>query len=79
MFSRSSPHEAHQAFGTPADQALLLNNDLASFDALWSIDADWVEAPNYRRQGWSGVVRIELQDGDAPPTIVYLKRQSGHC
>lgn len=43
------------------------------FDYWWSLPGDWVEAPNQRRNGWSGVVRA-IVDGEE----VYIKRQSNH-
>lgn len=79
MFSKSSLHKSLEVFGRPDDQVLIRHNGLVSFDTLWSLDAEWVEAPNYRREGWSGVVRTELSNVTGPPTAIYLKRQSGHC
>jgi len=75
MFSKSN----RDRFGSPGDHALLKANNLNSFDALWNTKADWVEPPNYRRRGWSGVCRIELQNSAGAVTGVYLKRQEGHC
>ncbi len=53
---------------------LLTVSGLASFDALWSLRADWHEAPNERRGGWSGVSRHQLADG----TAIFVKRQENH-
>lgn len=39
----------------------------------WSLTGDWVEPPNIRRQGWSGVIRA--QSGG---TTYYIKRQHMH-
>ena len=52
---------------------------LDSFESIWTYDAKWIEEPNYDRQGWSGVSRIEL-NGTAPtaPMGAYLKRQENH-
>jgi len=75
MFSKSN----HDRFGSSADYALLKANKLDSFDALWNTKADWVEPPNYRRRGWSGVCRIDLQSSTGAGIGVYLKRQEGHC
>lgn len=44
------------------------------FDRWWNTAGDWVEAPNVRRGGESGVQRLQLPDG----TLAYVKRQVGH-
>lgn len=43
------------------------------FDRWWSTEGDWVEAPNYRRNGMSGVQCIE-RDGKR----LYVKRMTQH-
>ena len=43
------------------------------FDRWWSRRGRWVEAPNLRRSGESGVERIT--DGQR---LLYCKRQQGH-
>lgn len=43
------------------------------FDFWWNVAGDWVEPPNYRRNGWSGMVRASI-DG----RIHYVKRQLNH-
>jgi hypothetical protein len=45
----------------------------ASFDSWWQIQGEWVEEPNDRRGGFSGVQRIYTDD-----TLLYAKRQTGH-
>lgn len=57
---------------------VLQRNGLASFDALWALQADWFEAPNERRGGWSGVVRLELEDASGRQRVIFLKRQENH-
>ncbi|WP_332672691.1 lipopolysaccharide kinase InaA family protein [Aromatoleum sp.] len=39
----------------------------------WNVAGEWVEAPNVRRHGWSGVLRVRHDVG-----IVYVKRQYNH-
>lgn len=46
---------------------------LADFDRWWRAPGDWVEPPNQRRGGESGVLR--LRRGEA---TLYCKRQTGH-
>jgi tRNA A-37 threonylcarbamoyl transferase component Bud32 len=55
------------------DRALLEQHGLCSFEALWELQLDAVDAPNTGRGGWSAVCRLEL-DGRG----YYLKRQSNH-
>ncbi|NQD94033.1 InaA protein [Pseudomonas sp. CrR25] len=45
-----------------------------SLEAWWQLQGEWVEAPNYRRGGASGVQRIEDERG----RLLYAKRQLGH-
>lgn len=45
----------------------------AGFESWWQIQGEWVEEPNDRRGGYSGVQRIYK---DA--TLLYAKRQTGH-
>jgi hypothetical protein len=47
--------------------------DPVSFDNWWQIQGEWVEEPNDRRGGYSGVQRIQ-QDG----MLLYAKKQTGH-
>jgi tRNA A-37 threonylcarbamoyl transferase component Bud32 len=56
---------------------LLQRNGLDNFETIWSLDAPWVEEPNFRRQGWSGVCRLTLDKSEGQP-VVYLKRQENH-
>lgn len=43
------------------------------FDRWWNTEGPWVEEPNFRRKGMSGVQRV-THDG----ATVYVKRQTGH-
>ena len=45
----------------------------ADFAYWWNVSGEWVEAPNERRDGWSGMMRA-LVDGDT----FYVKRQRNH-
>lgn len=44
------------------------------FDYFWNQRGDWVEEPNVRRGGESGVQRVMGSDGE----LLYVKRQTGH-
>ncbi|MDR0576905.1 MAG: lipopolysaccharide kinase InaA family protein [Candidatus Accumulibacter sp.] len=57
---------------------ILAFNGLDDFDALWKLDAEWFEAPNERRGGWSGVARCELPLPDGGTAAIFLKRQENH-
>ncbi|MHC8365530.1 lipopolysaccharide kinase InaA family protein [Pseudomonas sp. ZT5P21] len=51
--------------------------DVASqdlFDCFWNQRGEWVEEPNVRRGGESGVQRVKGSDGQ----LFYAKRQTGH-
>ncbi|HAN53032.1 lipopolysaccharide kinase [Stutzerimonas stutzeri] len=56
-----------------ADRGILQAHGLDSFDALWALQLDAVDAPNTGRGGWSSVFRLDL--GEA---AYYLKRQSNY-
>ncbi len=59
-------------------QQLLEDNQLADFEQLWALDTPWFEAPNYRRNGWSGVVKYALQNKQGETVWVFIKRQQNH-
>ena len=59
----------------PGWRALLGARDLLTFDDWWRLPADWVEAPNYRRGGWSAVSRLLLDGAAGEPETLYVKRQ----
>ncbi|VVP16717.1 Protein InaA [Pseudomonas fluorescens] len=44
------------------------------FDYFWNLRGEWVEEPNVRRGGESGVERVMGSDGQ----LLYTKRQVGH-
>lgn len=47
--------------------------EIEQFDAWWATEGEWVEEPNQRRNGMSGVQRIE-RDGK----VLYVKRMTQH-
>ncbi|MGN8275351.1 lipopolysaccharide kinase InaA family protein [Pseudomonas sp. SMN5] len=53
------------------DSSMAPPND---FEHFWSQQGEWVEEPNVRRGGESGVQRIKGKDGE----LLYAKRQTGH-
>lgn len=67
-----------QAFIGSGWEQILKNNDLESFDSLWTLDVGWFEEPNKRRGGWSGVSRIDLKTEEGGSVGVFLKRQENH-
>lgn len=58
-------------------QGKLAKANLGNFQELWAAELPWVEEPNYRRGGWSGVARYQM-DAHSPESIVYIKRQQNH-
>jgi tRNA A-37 threonylcarbamoyl transferase component Bud32 len=48
----------------------------STFQRWWDTQGEWIEEPNRRRDGESGVQRIRLRDAQQPP--LYCKRQIGH-
>ena len=43
------------------------------FEGWWTVSGEWVEEPNRRRSGWSGMMRCPV-DG----RVYYVKRQCNH-
>jgi len=78
MSCKNSPRSGRPPIEATDGGDLLHRNGLASFETIWSLDAPWVEEPNYRRQGWSGVGRLTLTESSGRPVVVYLKRQENH-
>ena len=62
----------------PGWQEILQHNRLSSFEALWTLEADWFEPPNQRRGGWSGVARVSLELPEGGEIHLFLKRQENH-
>ena len=50
---------------------------LNTFANLWDYQVDYLEAPNERRGGWSGVARLLLETPEGSKTA-YLKRQQNY-
>lgn len=51
---------------------------LTDFDSWWQFPGEWVEKPNHRRGGWSGVVYSEISLSEHENLGIYIKRQSNH-
>src|SRR4030095_5741238 len=54
------------------------HNALRRFDDFWHREIAWLEKPNFRRGGWSGVGRWELTAPDGRRVAVFVKRQENH-
>jgi len=48
----------------------------STFQRWWNTQGEWVEEPNQRRDGESGVQRIRRREPEQP--LLYCKRQIGH-
>lgn len=59
-------------------RATLARHGLADFEGLWHLEAPWFEEPNRRRNGWSGVARLDFGQPGAAAVVVFLKRQENH-
>lgn len=55
---------------------LMQANGLSDFETIWSLQLDWLEPLNRRRQGWSGIAKAVLQSKQCEETEVYIKKQS---
>lgn len=79
MFSRNDKVKVIQErFATNKVRRLFQQNDLSGFTDLWRLDSLWVEPPNERRKGISGVVTYELKVGDGSVQRIFIKRQENH-
>lgn len=43
------------------------------FDGWWNMPGDWIEEPNIRRSGWSGMVTCRIG-----ATLYFIKKQNNH-
>ena len=68
----------YHVFNNKDTEQLFRDNRLSEFEQLWTLESDWFEKPNYRRNGWSGVIRYELQTANGEITPVFIKRQENH-
>ena len=60
-------------FISPVDAGALRGAGLDSFDALWALELDTVDAPNTAHEGWSSVSRLDIGG-----VGYFLKRQSNY-
>ncbi|MEO1900386.1 MAG: lipopolysaccharide kinase InaA family protein [Alcanivorax sp.] len=58
-------------------RASLAEQGLSELQDWWHLSTDWVEPPNFRRGGWSGVSRLRVPGPDGAETLLYVKRQAG--
>ena len=65
-------------FNTIETHKLLEQNKLSHFEQIWALNTEWFEAPNYRRNGWSGVIKYPLTDSDGHIRWIFIKRQENH-
>ncbi|MHA7841034.1 MAG: lipopolysaccharide kinase InaA family protein [Gammaproteobacteria bacterium] len=67
-----------KAFISPQWQTLLQENGFHHLEDFWQLPKEWVEPPNYRRGGWSGVTRWILKNTMGESYVIYIKRQLNH-
>jgi hypothetical protein len=58
--------------------AILAHHGLHTFADFWGLPLDWVEDPNRRRNGWSGVSYHTFFDNEAGHFSIFVKRQENH-
>ena len=65
-------------YDTSEFKKLLKFNQLDSFETIWTLETEWFEPPNYRRDGWSGVIKYQLKEVSGKNIWVFIKRQENH-
>ena len=45
----------------------------ADFESWWALPEKWVEIPNQRRNGWSGMIRLPIGE-----SVYFIKKQCNH-
>jgi hypothetical protein len=59
-------------------RAMLAHHGLHAFADFWGLPWDWVEDPNKRRNGWSGVSRHVFLENEVGRFSIFVKRQENH-
>jgi hypothetical protein len=67
-----------EIFHSGKEREILLNNSLGAFEDLWKIKSPFLEEPNYRRGGWSGIILHEIRLQNGQPLKIVIKRQENH-
>lgn len=67
-----------KSYLSPQWASLLQDNGFHTLEDFWQLPEEWVETPNYRRGGWSGVTRWPLKTPTDETCIIYVKRQLNH-
>lgn len=67
-----------EIFHSENERELLAQNGLGSFESLWASEGHFIEEPNYRRGGWSGIILHEIRFKNGQPLKIIIKRQENH-
>jgi len=67
-----------ELFHSGKEREILLNNGLGTFEDLWKIKSAFLEEPNYRRGGWSGIILHEIRLKNGESLKIVIKRQENH-
>lgn len=62
----------------PSFATLAKQQQLIHFNDFWDLTTPWFEAPNHRRNGWSGVIEYTLTDLNGHSHRYFIKRQENH-
>src|SRR5512136_429200 len=65
-------------FISPNYSDLLTRHGLNTFEGFWDLARNWVEDSNVRRNGWSGVIRHTIIDGEEGSFSMFVKLQENH-
>jgi hypothetical protein len=57
---------------------LLKHHAFDTFQDFWGLPENWVEEPNNRRGGWSGVSFHKISDNNGESFSLFVKRQENH-
>ena len=67
-----------KSFISPNHCDLLTRHGLNTFEGFWDLPRHWVEDFNARRNGWSGVIRHTVVDGERRRFSMFVKLQENH-
>jgi hypothetical protein len=67
-----------EVYFSSESKSRLESNQLVDFSSLWSLDEDWLEQPNTRGNGFSGVIVRVLKAEDGQSRRIFIKKQENH-